>query len=97
MNASQRLQLVCNLVDFDMDVQSVLEEPRFRVGDDEMIAVEDSIPMNVQAELARKGHQRAPPNTFFGGGQAILSAQSTAPSSLPQTHVRTAVRLDIKR
>ena len=72
MQPQGHLQLVCNLVDFNMDVQSALDAPRFRVIDDATITVEAGVPMNVQSELARKGHQLIPPNTFFGGGQAIF-------------------------
>jgi gamma-glutamyltranspeptidase/glutathione hydrolase len=71
MQPQGHLQFVCNLVDFNMDVQSALDAPRFRVMDHSTIAVEDDVPMNVQVELAWKGHQLVPPNTFFGGGQAI--------------------------
>ena len=55
-----------------MDIQSAFEAPRFRVGDGLTISVEDRIPMNVQAELARKGPQLVSPSTFFGGGQAVF-------------------------
>ena len=72
MQPQGHLQLVCNLVDFNMDVQSALDAPRFRVMDGLATTVEDGVPMNVQAELGQKGHQLAPPNTFFGGGQAIF-------------------------
>ena len=72
MQPQGHLQVVCNLVDFEVDMQSVLEAPRFRVGEGLTISVEDNVPMNVQAELARKTHQLAPPNTFFGSGQAIF-------------------------
>ena len=72
MQPQGHLQLICNLVDFNMDVQSALDAPRFRVVDGLTITIEDGVPMSVQAELTRKGHQLAPPNTFFGGGQAIF-------------------------
>ena len=72
MQPQGHLQLVCNLVDFNMDVQSALDAPRFRVLDGSTVTVEESVPMNVQAGLARKGHQLLPPYTFFGGGQAIF-------------------------
>ncbi|MCZ6680066.1 MAG: gamma-glutamyltransferase [Candidatus Poribacteria bacterium] len=72
MQTQGHLQLVCNLVDFNMDVQSALDAPRFRVVEGSTITIEDGVPMNVQAELARKGHHLVPPNTFFGGGQAIF-------------------------
>lgn len=72
MQAQGHLQFVCNLVDFNMDVQNALDAPRFRVMDDSRIMLEASIPMNTQAALAQKGHHIIPGNTFFGGGQAIF-------------------------
>ena len=72
MQTQGHLQFVCNLIDFNMDVQNALDAPRFRVMDDSRIMLETGIPMNVQAELAQKGHHIIPGNTFFGGGQAIF-------------------------
>ncbi len=72
MQPQGHLQFVCNLVDFNMDVQSALDAPRFRVLDGSGIMLENGIPMNAQATLARKGHHIVPGNTFFGGGQAIF-------------------------
>ena len=72
MQAQGHLQFVCNLIDFDMDVQNALDAPRFRVMDDSRIMLEVGIPMNTQAALARKGHHIVPGHTFFGGGQAIF-------------------------
>jgi gamma-glutamyltranspeptidase/glutathione hydrolase len=72
MQTQGHLQFVCNLVDFNMDVQNALDAPRFRVMDDSRIMLETGIPMNAQAALAQKGHHIVPGNTFFGGGQAIF-------------------------
>ena len=72
MQPQGHLQLVCNLVDFNMDVQSALDAPRFRVVDGSTVTIEEGVPMNVLSGLARKGHQLLPPHTFFGGGQAIF-------------------------
>ena len=72
MQTQGHLQFVCNLVDFNMDIQTALEAPRFRVLDDSRIMLEDGIPMNAQAALAQKGQHIVPGGTFFGGGQAIF-------------------------
>ncbi len=72
MQPQGHLQLVSNLVDFNMDVQSALDAPRFRVLDGERIMLETGIPMNAQTTLAQKGHHIVPGSTFFGGGQAIF-------------------------
>lgn len=72
MQAQGHLQFVCNLVDFNMDVQAALDAPRFRVIEGSRIMLEDGIPMNTQAMLAQKGHHITPGDPFFGGGQAIF-------------------------
>jgi gamma-glutamyltranspeptidase/glutathione hydrolase len=72
MQPQGHLQLVSNLVDFNMDVQSALDAPRFRVVEGSTVTIEEGVPMNVLSGLARKGHQLLPPHTFFGGGQAIF-------------------------
>lgn len=72
MQTQGHLQFVCNLVDFNMDVQNALDAPRFRVMDDSRVILETGIPMNTQAALAQKGHHIIPGSTFFGGGQAIF-------------------------
>lgn len=72
MQAQGHLQFICNLVDFNMDVQNALDAPRFRVMDDSRIMLEAGIPMNTQAVLAQKGQHIVSGNTFFGGGQAIF-------------------------
>ena len=55
MQPQGHLQLVCNLVDFNMDVQSALDAPRFRVVDGSTVTVEEGVPMNVQAGIGAKG------------------------------------------
>ena len=72
MQAQGHLQFVCNLVDFNMDVQGALDAPRFRVMDDSRVMLETGIPMNTQAALAQRGHHILSGQTFFGGGQAIF-------------------------
>lgn len=72
MQPQGHLQLVSNLVDFNMDVQSALDAPRFRVLDGSRIMLENGIPMNTRAILAQKGHHIVTGNTFYGGGQAIF-------------------------
>ncbi len=72
MQAQGHLQFVSNLVDFNMDVQSALDAPRFRVMDDSQVVLETGIPMSSQAALAGRGHHVTPRTTFFGGGQAIF-------------------------
>ena len=77
MQPQGHLQLVSNLIDFNMDVQSALDAPRFRVMDDGNISLERGIPDGISNRLREKKHRIVPPNwysppTFFGGGQAIF-------------------------
>ena len=72
MQPQGHLQVVCNLVDFDMNVQDAIDAPRFRYMGGGSIALEEGITEEVARELERRGHKLLPPNTFFGGGQAIF-------------------------
>jgi gamma-glutamyltranspeptidase/glutathione hydrolase len=77
MQPQGHLQVVTNLVDFGMDVQQVLDAPRFRVIEDGSARVmfEADMPKGVVAELAARGHDVVPASDpgfgGFGGGQAI--------------------------
>ena len=65
MQPQGHLQLVSNLIDFNMDVQSALDAPRFRVMDDGNISLERGIPDGISNRLREKKHRIVPPNTFF--------------------------------
>jgi gamma-glutamyltranspeptidase/glutathione hydrolase len=77
-NQSQaHAQFVANVVDFQLNIQSALEAPRFSkhsfAGCD--VAVENRIGESVRKELEAKGHKldlRGPFSSFMGGGQAVL-------------------------
>jgi gamma-glutamyltranspeptidase/glutathione hydrolase len=71
------MQCVANLVDFGMDVQQMLDAPRFRVIEDggARVMFEREVPAEVVSELASRGHEVVPASDpgfgGFGGGQAI--------------------------
>ena len=77
MQPQGHLQVVTNLVDFGMDVQQMLDAPRFRVIEDggARVMFEPEMPRAVVAELAARGHDVVPASDpgfgGFGGGQAI--------------------------
>jgi len=77
MQPQGHLQVTCNLVDFGMDVQQMLDAPRFRVIEDggARVMFEPEIPAKVVDELAKRGHEIVPASDpgfgGFGGGQAI--------------------------
>jgi gamma-glutamyltranspeptidase/glutathione hydrolase len=77
MQPQGHLQVVTNLVDFGMDVQQMLDAPRFRVIEDggARVMFEGEMPAAVVAALAARGHDVVPASDpgfgGFGGGQAI--------------------------
>ena len=79
MQPQGHLQVVCNLIDFDMNPQSALDAPRFRVLKDGELALEDGIPESVCAQLAALGHdiKSEPTEEGLGGGQVILISEGT--------------------
>ncbi len=77
MQPQGHLQVMTNLVDFGMDVQQMLDAPRFRVIEDggARVMFEPGVPPAAISELAARGHDVVPANDpgfgGFGGGQAI--------------------------
>jgi gamma-glutamyltranspeptidase/glutathione hydrolase len=70
-------QFVANVVDYDMNVQAALEAPRFTKGSfggcD--VAMEETIPADVRAGLAKRGHQiqlLEPFSFSVGQGAAVV-------------------------
>ncbi len=81
MQPQGHVQVLCNLIDFGMNVQEAGDAARFShagssepVGtlmtDGGRLALESGIPKEVRTELARRGHHLAETD-FFGGYQAI--------------------------
>ena len=82
------LQVISNMVDFDMDAQRALDALRFSVDVQETgaVMVEEDLDPETVAELKRRGHDvlvvEGYERTIFGGGQVI--------SRDPETGVLTA-------
>ena len=76
MQPQGHVQVLLNLIDFDMDVQTALDAPRFRYAGRGDSNFEPNISAEVIKELAKKGHGIAglddPYLQEFGGGQAIM-------------------------
>jgi len=74
MQPQGQVQVISNLVDFDMNPQSALDAPRFRVWEDQTITVEEDVTESVVRELESLGHRidRKMTAEDFGGGQVIL-------------------------
>ena len=82
MQAQGHVQVLCNMIDFGMDVQEAGDAPRFRhFGSSEptgqpadgggSVALESGIPAEVRRQLEAKGHRLADSPGSFGGYQAI--------------------------
>lgn len=83
------VQVLLNMVLFDMDIQQAIDAPRFRHWDDNQVSFEPAIPKRIVDMLYQMGH--APQNPLmataqsvfhgnhpaliFGGGQGIMKAE----------------------
>jgi len=74
------VQVLLNIVDFNMGVQTALDAPRFNYIQGSWCAFEPGISPSVRQELANKGHcivKQDDPSQQFGGGQAIMVHSQT--------------------
>jgi gamma-glutamyltranspeptidase/glutathione hydrolase len=70
------VQVLLNLLLFDMDLQQAIDAPRFRHLVDRSVALETPIPEGVRAALAAMGHEILPDGSVsFGGSQAVMRLQ----------------------
>lgn len=69
------LQVMSNILDFNMDVKSAIDAPRLHTeGKGYVVDLEAGISQKVADELAKSGHQVSAwkeKNLFFGGAQAV--------------------------
>jgi gamma-glutamyltranspeptidase/glutathione hydrolase len=69
------LQVMSNVLDFNMDVQDAIDAPRMHTeGAGFVVELEKGIPEKTAQELAQAGHQISvwkEKNLFFGGAQAV--------------------------
>ncbi len=83
MQPQGHVQILCNIIDFGMNVQEAGDAPRFRhfgssqptgqvMTDGGEVALESGIPMEVRRALAQMGHRIRFVSGGFGGYQAIL-------------------------
>jgi gamma-glutamyltranspeptidase/glutathione hydrolase len=75
--AQAHAQFVANIVDYGMNVQAALEQPRFTKGtfDGCDVQMEETIPESVRAELTKRGHQiqlLEPFSFTVGQGEAVV-------------------------
>ncbi|MDX2275023.1 MAG: gamma-glutamyltransferase family protein [Hyphomonadaceae bacterium] len=83
MQPQGHVQIIVNLVDYDLDLQAAGDAARYRfyggaepTGDAPdgvgFVAMENGVPAEVRAELERRGHRIRPADGSFGGYQAIM-------------------------
>jgi len=78
MQPQGHVQVISNVVDYDMPLQAALDEPRWRYREDGDLAVEERMAGGVPTKLARKGHDvRVPPGGLFGGAQIVRNGRGT--------------------
>ena len=71
MQPQGHVQVVSNLLDYNMGLQAALDAPRWRYRADGSLAVEERMHAGVPSKLARRGHDvRVLPPLLFGGAQA---------------------------
>lgn len=79
MQPQGHVQVISNLVNFNMNPQEALDHPRFCITDgysNGAVALEEGIPISVMSELATRGHTVIPTagmsRMIFGRGQIIM-------------------------
>jgi gamma-glutamyltranspeptidase/glutathione hydrolase len=76
MQPQGHVQVLSNLVDYDMTPQEALDAPRWRVRQEGTLGVEERLPN--QTALAERGHDvRVLPTALFGGGQLVRMTDGT--------------------
>jgi gamma-glutamyltranspeptidase/glutathione hydrolase len=79
MQPQGHLQLISNVVDYDLPLQAALDLPRWRYRADGELGVEERMDGNERlTKLARKGHDvRVLPPGAFGGAQIVRNTDGT--------------------
>jgi gamma-glutamyltranspeptidase / glutathione hydrolase len=77
MQIQGHLQVLMNMIDFNLNPQEALDAPRFRWDERLKVAVEVSMPKALINLLIEKGHdiQIEPRGSSFGRGQIILKKE----------------------
>jgi len=78
MQPQGHVQVVSNIVDYDMPLQAALDAPRWRYRESGRLAVEERMHEGVATKLARRGHDVAVlPPASFGGAQIVRTDGGT--------------------
>ncbi|MCP8615898.1 gamma-glutamyltransferase family protein [Salirhabdus salicampi] len=79
MQPQGHMQVVMNMIDFDLNPQAALDAPRWQWEKDKKVLVEPNFPNHIAQALARKGHDIhvATEGGPFGRGQIIVRDPKT--------------------
>ena len=78
MQPQGHVQVVSNIVDYDMPLQAALDAPRWRYRETGRLAVEERMHEGVPTKLARRGHEVGVlPPALFGGAQVARNDGGT--------------------
>ena len=77
MQPQGHLQVLMNMIDFNMNPQEALDAPRFRWDEGLKVAVEETMNQDLIQQLKEKGHEITiePRGSSFGRGQIILKKE----------------------
>jgi len=82
MQPQGHVQVLSNIVDYDMPLQAALDAPRWRYREDGTLAVEERIHDGVATDLVRRGHDvRIGVPLRFGGAQIVRNDGGTLSSA----------------
>jgi gamma-glutamyltranspeptidase/glutathione hydrolase len=82
VQAQGHVQVVSNLVDYDLNIQEAIDYPRFHYLDTDRVALEGGYEAGVREALSRMGHdilgeEAVAVHGGFGGGQGIMIDPAT--------------------
>ena len=78
MQPQGHVQVLANLIDYDMPLQAALDAPRWRYRADESLGIEEQLPAGIAPKLDRRGHDvRVLQPGLFGGAQAVRNDDGT--------------------
>ncbi len=79
MQPQGHVQVISNLLDYDLNPQASLDAPRWRWEEGKKVFVEPDVPKHIVLSLKRKGHdiRYTTSSSIFGRGQIILKEGDT--------------------
>lgn len=72
MQPQGHVQLMMNLFDFNMNVQSAIDAPRWQWMNGKSLLLEDHIPEEIYYELTKRGHEAVFSDRFYDFGRAQI-------------------------